>query len=644
MDKNNKTRTGLNVLYLEDSVRDFEIIRELLVDDGYDLNISRVENKSEFESSIRTNNYDIILADFNLPDFDAFEALRLSNEICSNVPFICVSGFIGEETAIDLMKEGAVDYVLKDRPRRLPSAIKRAVEEAKEKAARRQAEIELQESERNYRTLADSGQALIWTSGTDKLRNYFNRVWIEFTGRTLEQETGNGWLENIHPDDLQRCWETYVGASDRREKFSMEYRLKRHDGKYQWIMDDSCPRYDSKGEFAGYIGHCLDITERKQAEQELIKAKEKAEESDRLKTAFLHNISHEIRTPMNAIVGFSDFLCDPDLSFADQELFSGIIKQSSEQLLSIISDIISIATIEAGQEKISEKEVDINSTLRLLHQQFQVKAKHQNVFLGLLPLLPDHEVKIVTDETKLVQVITNLIVNALKFTKQGYVNFGYRERGLELVFLVEDTGIGIPSNMHEVIFDRFHQIECNDTRKFGGSGLGLSISKAYVELLGGRIWLNSELNKGSTFYFTIPFRRVNKNPLPENQSLNDGVLTKTLLVAEDEDANFFLLKRFLSDQNFNILRAINGVEAIETCKSRHVDMILMDIKMPVMDGYEATSKIREFMPDLPIIAQTAYTSDSDRNKAMACGCTDFISKPLTRDILISKTKKQLDKT
>lgn len=642
-----KTEPILNILSLEDSAADYEIICEQLTSAGFLYNISRVEIEREFEISIRNNKYDLILADFNLPQFDAFIALCLCNEICPDIPFICVSGSIGEETAIELIKLGAVDYVLKDKPKKLPFAVNRALTEAKEREARKQAEAALIEREHSYRALADSGQALIWTSGTDKLCNYFNQVWLDFTGRKIEQELGDGWAEGVHPDDLPQCVGVYTSSFNKQEKFSMEYRIKRFDGQYRWLIDEGCPRYDSNGEFIGYIGHCLDNTDRKLAEMELIRAKEKAEESDHLKTAFLHNISHEIRTPMNSIVGFSEFLNDPDLLPEKRQEYTEIIMKSCNQLLSIITDIVSIATIEAGQEKILEKEMDLNETLSQLYKQFLLKVKNQNLSLVLSPFKPENEEIILTDQTKLVQILSNLIDNAIKFTRRGYVNFGYTIVGNEIEFFVEDTGIGIPDEMHEEIFKRFRQVETNTTRQFGGSGLGLTISKAYTELLGGRMWLNSELGKGTTIYFTVPYKKVEEKVFPELKLIQEPVFnmngTKTVLIAEDEDTNFLLLEELLSGLNIRIIRALNGAEAVDICRLTHnVDLVLMDIKMPVMDGFAATKLIREFKSDLPIIAQTAYSDERDRHKAIASGCSDYISKPFKRTVIVSKIMEHLE--
>ncbi len=268
--------------------------------------------------------------------------------------------------------------------------------------------------------------------------------------------------------------------------------------------------------------------------------------------------------------------------------------------------------------------------------------------LSLKTVLADDEAMVISDATKLTQILTNLVGNALKYTQQGYVNFGYTIKDNQLEFYVEDSGIGIPVDMHEKIFDRFRQVETTVAREFGGSGLGLSISKAYVEMLDGNMWLTSELDKGSVFYFTIPYKSAKPKQLSDIPSILElnfqSDTTKTLLIAEDEDSNFMLMKEMLSDSGLNIIRAVNGLEAVELCKSNpDSDLVLMDIKMPEMDGYEATTRIKEFRPDLPIIAQTAYTTEADRMKALACGCSDFISKPVNKNLLLAKIHEQLQK-
>jgi PAS domain S-box-containing protein len=389
-----------------------------------------------------------------------------------------------------------------------------------------------------------------------------------------------------------------------------------------------------------------DITERLKIEEELIKAKMEAEESNRLKTAFLQNISHEIRTPMNAIVGFSEFLNNPGLLPEKREEFTDIIIQSSHQLLSIITDIIDIATIEAGQEKLNESDINLNLMCSLLYEQFLKKAQLKNISLDFKTTLENDEAIITTDETKLTQVLSNLINNAVKFTTSGHVYFGYQKKENDLEFYVEDTGLGISPDLHEKIFERFYQIDGSSTRKYGGSGLGLSISKAYVGLLGGHIWLTSEPGKGSVFHFNIPYKKTipaasSTEQFTDFESLKVLGL-KTILIAEDEVFNFMYLEELFSETDFTVLHARNGKEAVEIYKSnRHIDLVLMDIKMPVMDGYEATRQIKGLRNDLPVLALTAYFRDSDKSRALECGCSDFISKPVNKNELIMRIKRLL---
>jgi PAS domain S-box-containing protein len=379
-----------------------------------------------------------------------------------------------------------------------------------------------------------------------------------------------------------------------------------------------------------------DITERKENEEELIRAKEKAEESDRLKTAFLHNISHEIRTPMNAIVGFSALLGEPDVDENSKKSYIEVIMQSSNHLLSIITDIVDISNIEANLIKTVKNEVDINSMIKSLCNQFFPKSYEKRIDLSFESGLKDIDSLIMTDRTKITQILSNLINNALKFTDKGSVDLSFKLKDNFLEFSVSDTGIGIPAQYQARVFDRFYQVQNNVTRLYEGTGLGLAISKAYVKLLGGEMWLTSEPGKGTTFYFTIPYEKVvPKTTSAEEKKAPDSLVfpsKRVILVAEDIESNFKLIKYFLSGANTEVLHANNGREAVERCLSgENIDLILMDIKMPVMDGYTAVKLIREKNIEIPIIAQTAYADD--REKAFECGCSGFISKPFDKKSL-----------
>ncbi len=369
---------------------------------------------------------------------------------------------------------------------------------------RKKAEVALKESEQKYKTLADSGQTLVKASGTDKSCYYFNRVWLEFTGRTHEQEVGHSWTEGLHPDDRESIISRLSEIYNLSKPFSVEYRLRRHDGEYRWIVDQGYPSYNSSGEFIGFICHCVDVTHRKQVELDLLIAKEKAEESDRLKSAFLANMSHEIRTPMNGILGFTELLKIPDLSGQKQRKYIGIIEKSGARMLNIINDIISISKVESGQMEVVMSETNVNKQIEYLYTFFKPECDQKGVHLSYQNALPDIVAIIKTDKEKVYAILTNLVKNAIKFTFEGSITFGYEKKNNFLEFFVRDTGAGIRSELKEVIFERFRQGSESITRNYEGAGLGLSISKAYVEMLGGKIWVDSKEKKGAAFYFTLP--------------------------------------------------------------------------------------------------------------------------------------------
>lgn len=407
------------------------------------------------------------------------------------------------------------------------------------------------------------------------------------------------------------------------------------------------------GRSVGGYGIYRDITDRKKIEMNLIAAKEKAEESDKLKSAFLSNMSHEIRTPMNAILGFSTLLSDPGVSEEEKTEFINIIRERGNDLLRIIDDIIDIAKIESGQIKIEIRECAVNQLMtNLMVTLTEVKRKtaKNNIVLNCLPGKTDKHFTIMTDANRLRQVMTNLIENSLKFTHEGFVEFGYTLTQAEdlpvIEFFVRDTGIGIPPEMHQIIFERFRQVDDTNTRKYGGTGLGLTISKNLIKLLGGEIQLISDIGKGTTFKIRLPLQMpatVVPEPLKQPAPVpSSGDWTKkNVLVVEDEDSNFFLMERILRKTGARLIWAKNGLEAVEMVNKQDVDVILMDIRMPVMDGYEATGIIKQSKPSIPIIAQTAYALKGEREKSLSAGCDGYISKPIDSRELILLLQKFL---
>jgi PAS domain S-box-containing protein len=373
---------------------------------------------------------------------------------------------------------------------------------------------------------------------------------------------------------------------------------------------------------------------------ELNRAKSRAEESDRLKTAFLANMSHEIRTPMNGILGFADLLTDPENSPESQQKYIQIIQQSGKRMLNIINDLIDISKIEAGQVELKIEQINLNELFDNMFNFFLPEAKARSLSLTYRKDLPNDESVILTDSTKLNQVLSNFIKNALKYTDKGQVSFGYVLKSNIIEFYVEDTGIGISSKIQKKIFERFRQGHLSETKVYEGAGLGLSISKAFIEILGGKVNVRSTVGKGSLFSFTLPYRTAKPNRKSTDTGKSSELNTSkeiTILVADDDEISYLLIKDILRKQNVKVIWVNDGKKAVEIVSSnKEIDLILMDIRLPVLNGYEATRQIKEIRSNLPVIAQTAFASSTDREQALKAGCNDYISKPINSPLLIDK--------
>jgi signal transduction histidine kinase/PAS domain-containing protein len=387
-----------------------------------------------------------------------------------------------------------------------------------------------------------------------------------------------------------------------------------------------------------------DISERKKREAELISSKEKAEESDRLKSAFLTNMSHEIRTPMNGIIGFTELLKEPNLSSEEQNDFLNTIQISGARMLNTINNIVDISKIESGLTIVDINDADINEKIEFTYKFFKPEAEIkglQFIFRNGL-LLKDAIIR--TDNEKVYAIISNLVKNAIKFTNDGSIELGYLKKGDYLEFYVKDTGVGIPKNQHEYIFERFRQGSESHNRGYEGSGLGLSISKSFVEMLGGKIWLESEEGRGSTFYFTIPYNLASDEnteiQIPPEEHKETELRKLKILIVEDDEISLSLITRMLKKNRIETYHAITGLEAIEAChNNQDLDLLLMDIRMPRMDGLEATRQIRLFNKNIIIIAQTAFAFPTDKEKAIEAGCNDYITKPVNQALLFELINK-----
>ncbi|MFA5011340.1 MAG: PAS domain S-box protein [Ignavibacteria bacterium] len=451
----------------------------------------------------------------------------------------------------------------------------------------------------------------------------------------------------VHPDDSSSvAHETQLAIESKDPYFTkyIEHRILYFDGGIGYI---SVKIFIVKDEFGNTIktfGVNQDITEKKIAEVELIKAKEKAEQSDMLKSAFLANMSHEIRTPMNGILGFAELLKEPDLTGDEQQEYIELINKSGKRMLNIINDIIDISKIEAGLMKLNLTQSNISEQIEYIYTFFKPEAEANGLKLFVKNSLPNKEEMLNTDREKLYAVLTNLVKNAIKFTRKGEIEISCTHKGGFLEFYVKDTGIGIPKDRQHAIFERFIQADIEDRMAFQGAGLGLSISKAYLKMLGGKIWVESEEGKGSTFYFTLPYD-INKKQeyveqVPADYENKKNIRNLNILLVEDDEVSEILLNKSIKSISKEVFKANTGAEAVDIVRAnQYIDLILMDIRLPEMGGYEAVRQIRQFNKNVVIIAQTAFGLSGDKEKAIEAGCNDYISKPIDKVELLNLIHK-----
>ncbi|MDX9769832.1 MAG: PAS domain S-box protein [Tenuifilaceae bacterium] len=529
----------------------------------------------------------------------------------------------------------------------------------------------------------EQSPVMVIITDTEGLIEYVNPKFSEITGYTSDEVLGKtprilkSGRQSEHFYKL--LWDTIKSG----EIWKGEMLNRKKSGETYWESALISPMKDDTGKIRNFIAIKEDITERKKAEEALIQSEidlkekneeylalneeltesneriakinkelvdvtEKAVESDKLKSAFLANMSHEIRTPMNAIIGFSEMLLNPNLPTDRKDFFAQILNTACHQLLNVVEDVIDISKIETGQMEVHQSETSINKAIYRIRDIFEPQAQSNGVEINTLCFFPDNLDNIVTDASKLNQVLTNLLNNALKFTESGTVEIGYTLADNMLKFYVKDTGVGIDPSNHELIFERFRQVEMGSTRNYGGTGLGLPISKAFIEMLGGAIWVESELGKGANFFFTIPYNPVTKPEISDGKRVEPDSFCfadKIILIAEDEEANFLYMSELIEETKATLIRASDGQAAVDIIQSNpDIDLILMDIKMPVMTGVEATRIIREMDIKVPIIALTAYAMTGDRENCLAAGCNEYISKPVRRTELFKAIAKYFTNT
>jgi len=524
----------------------------------------------------------------------------------------------------------------------------------------------VEEKLKKVTTAVENSKVSVVITDKNGIIEYANPYFSQLSGYTPDEYIGKNpsvLKSGFHSTAFYaEFWKTIKSGKTWEGEF---YNLKK-DRTHYWENAIVSPIQDDKNVITHFVAIKTDITPAKQMIEDLKTAKEKAEENERLKSAFLANMSHEIRTPMNGILGFAGLLKEPMLTGEEQKEYIGIIEKSGARMLNIINDVITISKVESGQMKTFITPTNVNEQVEYIYNFFKLEVEQKGLHIVINKPLTDHEATVKTDKEKIYAILTNLVKNAIKFSDSGTIEIGYtrREKALggdkvlgidkaclvytdELEFYVKDNGVGIPPDRMEAIFDRFVQADIGDKRAFQGAGLGLSISKAYVEMLGGKIWVESEEAKGSNFYFTIPYKTESevidevKDTVPDFKT---EIKTKSfkILIAEDDEISGMLISMAIKAFGKNVFKASTGIETVEVCRNNpDLDFVLMDIKMPEMDGYEATRQIRKFNNEVIIIAQTAYALTGDREKALEAGCNDYIAKPFGQASLTALMEKHL---
>jgi PAS domain S-box-containing protein len=529
---------------------------------------------------------------------------------------------------------------------------------ARDITQQKRAEEALRVSNERFRLMADSAPVLIWMADTTKVRTWFNKSWLDFTGRAAEQETGFGWTQNVHEDDLANCLQKYAEGFDTRAPFRSEYRIRRADGSARWIIEQANPLFEGAGaSFSGYIGSCVDITESKQLQadrEETLKAeraaREQAERVGRLKDEFLATVSHELRTPLNAILGWATLLRRLDPGSDDHVRGLETIERNARVQGQIIADLLDMSRIISGKVQLDVQQIDLGEVINAALD--AVKLSIEAKKLRLRVTLDARAGRLRGDPGRLQQVFWNLLTNAVKFTPSGGRISVVMERvNSHVEVAVEDSGVGIKSEFLAFVFDRFRQADSSTTRRHGGLGLGLSIVKHLVELHGGSVRVKSAgEDQGSTFVVALPISpiRMEHGEKPERPAFGDVDVStielpslkgvKALVVDDQADARI-LICRLIEEHGGRCILAESSAEALTIVAQEDVNILISDIGMPDFDGYELIRRIRAMhssaIRNLPAIALTAYARADDRQRALLAGFQMHVSKPVEPRELIA---------
>lgn len=639
----------LRILIVEDNEADQALIALELKKSGLSSQLEYAETRQEFLTQAKQFDPDIILCDFSLPQFNALDVLALVPNVCPGVPVIIITGTLSDETAVECLKQGAADYILKNKILRLPSAIERTMELKNSRREKEEVELRLHESEKQLRAVIDTLPAFL-AYLDDKFKVVFcNKTSVHWFGLSEEKLQGQ-YLGDLVGKGLSDLTKKKAKEVQKGETISFENSI-RYKGVERFVSVNLTSA-ELDNEVRGYVCLMTDISSRKQYEEELRVAKEEADSANKAKSQFLTNMSHEMRTPLSAMLGFTELLSSSDQSETERRTWVGKIRASCEHLKVMIDEILDLSKVEAGKLEVDISQFALADIIEEVRSLLFPLAKEKNIELkfSVADKIPT---RVETDPIKLKHIIINIVGNAIKFCDKGPIDVVIGliydpQRHPLLAFTVADKGLGMSEEQSRRLFKPFSQVDNSITRKYGGTGLGLVIARKFARALGGDVdLLSSQPKEGSRFLITINPGRIDQAPFtdkiegmftsesspPELSSDFDLSKMKVLLV-EDSPENQFLVQKFLEKVGIVIDIASNGLEGIEFAQNRHYDLILMDIQMPVLDGYDATSRLRASGYTKPIVALTAHALKAERERCLSIGFDDYFTKPIKRQELL----------